>query len=270
MHDLQAKLDATGIYTDGEIETLVDAWLANRGNNALAAAIDPAKKRYRDRYHAALAAKDKAEIDGLDIFRKDAGSFVRLYDFMSQIIDYGDTDLEKRSIFLRLLERQIKPENLTQPIDLSRVELQHIKQTPRQTVAIDLDTGETAELKGATAAGSGAKRDPRLVLLEEVLARLNELFAGKDFTPAEQSSWLEGLLAVLLENETLRAQAAANTKTQFVDSPDLADAVTEVVMSNQTTHANMADIFYAEPGARTVLIEMLGELIHFHARDAAA
>ena len=72
------------------------------------------------------------------MFRKDVGSFVRLYDFMCQIIDYGDPELEKKQIYLRHLERVIQPSNYTAPIDLSDVVLQAVKQIDRGRTDISL------------------------------------------------------------------------------------------------------------------------------------
>jgi type I restriction enzyme, R subunit len=126
----------------------------------------------------------------LEIFRKDVESFVRLYDFMSQIIDYADTDLERRSIFFRLLARQIQPQNQNQPVDLSAVDLAHIKQKKGDTQDITLGGSESKGLRGITAVGSGAKRDPKLVKLEEILKRLNELFSDEDFArPSSSPGW---------------------------------------------------------------------------------
>ena len=82
---------------------------------ALACQLAKDLTRFADRYTAALIHKggegDKAALAELDMFRKDVGSFVRLYDFMSQIIDYGDPELEKKQIYLRLLDRFIQSEN---------------------------------------------------------------------------------------------------------------------------------------------------------------
>ena len=69
--------------------------------------------------------------DQLEMFRKDVGSFVRVYDFMSQIIDYGDGVLAKRAVFLRLLERLIRDTNYTAPIDLSGLVLTSVKAIDR-------------------------------------------------------------------------------------------------------------------------------------------
>lgn len=46
------------------------------------------------------AGEDK---DALDLFKKNLGTFVRFYEFMSQIVDYDDKDLEKLSVYARHL-----------------------------------------------------------------------------------------------------------------------------------------------------------------------
>ena len=43
------------------------------------------------------------EKDALEIFKKDLGTFVRFYEFMSQIVDYDDTGLEKLALYARNL-----------------------------------------------------------------------------------------------------------------------------------------------------------------------
>jgi type I restriction enzyme R subunit len=269
VHDLQAKLDAAGIYTRDEVDALVDAYLKQKGNNALAGAIGPAKQRFGDRYSAAVQSGSKAEIDELDLFRKDLGTFIRLYDFTSQVIDYGDTDLEKRSIFFRLLERQIRPENVKQAVDLSGVELKGIKQIAKGEHSLDLNSGETVGLSGITAAGSAARRDPKLAKMEEILGRLNELFADEDFTQAQQTSWLEGLLTALLSDPQLVEQARANSRSQFLESPDLRDGVTSALLGNHTAHNKMVDLYSANDKLQVELVRGLGELLHEHAKDAA-
>lgn len=92
------------------------------------------------------------------MFRKDVGSFVRLHDFMSRIIDYGDPGSEKKQLYLRHLERVIQPDSYTAPIDLSDVVLKKVKQIDRGRV--DIGLGVRVGLTGVTAAGSGEKRDP--------------------------------------------------------------------------------------------------------------
>lgn len=256
VHDLAAKLDTAGIYTEAEIDQCAEAFVTGKGNNALAAAVDPGKKRFAERYQAALLDNggegDKAALAELDMFRKDVGSFVRLYDFMSQIIDYGDPSLEKKQIYLRHLERVIQPDNYTAPIDLSDVVLKKVKQIDRGR--IDIGLGVRVGLTGITAAGSGEKRDPKMVAFQQVLDRLNDLFGSDDFTESQKVSFLEALLRTLLADQALVQQAKVNSAKQFVESPDFDDAVTGAVADNQGAHEKMSDYFFTNAPGRSHLI----------------
>ncbi|BBY97050.1 type I restriction endonuclease subunit R [Mycolicibacterium fallax] len=264
VHDLAAKLDTFGIYTQAEIDQCAEAFVKGKGNHALSAAIDPGKKRFAERYQAALIDNggegDKAAIAELDMFRKDVGSFVRLYDFMSQIIDYGDPELEKKQVYLRNLERVIRPENYTAPIDLSDVVLKHVKQIDKGRV--DIGLGTRTGLVGVTAAGSGEKRDPKMVAFQQVLDRLNDLFGSEDFTESQKVSFLEALLATLLDDHALVQQAKVNSAKQFVESPDFDDAVTGAVVDNQGAHAKMSDYFFTNAPGRTHLISDIAKWFH--------
>ena len=84
-----------------EVDAFTAAYLADK-HGAITAPLKAAADRFNSRYTAAVEDGDKAIVEELDLFRKDVGSFVRLYDFLSQIVNYADTDLEKRSLFLRL------------------------------------------------------------------------------------------------------------------------------------------------------------------------
>jgi type I restriction enzyme R subunit len=268
VHDLRAKLDTAAIYTTREIDRLAEAWVKRKGNNALTAAITPARDRFQQRYLKALAAGDKVEIAALDLFRKDVSTFVRLYDFLSQIINYGDTDLEKRALFFRLLERRIRPEQLDQPVDLSEVELRHVHQHAGQTLQLKLDPDDSPGLKGISAAGSKPKGDPKLTTLAQIIERLNQLFSDEGFTEAQTTSWVESLVAALVANDALMAQARTNSKAQFLDSPDLRDEVVGAFLTNQAAHSRMAELFSADGKVQEELVRGLGELLYERAKKA--
>lgn len=94
--------------------------------------------RFTDAYDHALLIDDKAGVEALELFRSDVDTYVRLYDFLSQIIDYGNTELEKRSIFLRLLARLIRGESRHESIDLSDVVLTDLAHRVGETRRLDL------------------------------------------------------------------------------------------------------------------------------------
>ncbi|HKT57944.1 MAG TPA: type I restriction endonuclease [Microbacterium sp.] len=266
VHDIITKLDAAFIYTDAEVDAFTEAFLAEKSHGAHTAPLKAAADRFNARYATAVASGDKTTVEELDLFRKDVGSFVRLYDFLSQIIDYRDTSLEKRSLFLRLLLPRLTGRVSADPIDFSAVELTHIKQTRTGDRMLDLASGEVVPLRPAGSAGSGAAHDPRMARLAEILARINELFADEDFSTSGLESWVQGVTAVLVENPQIRAQAAVNTQTQFVESPDLADAVIEAVLDNQAMGGRLVDMVLGRPEVRAQFIRRMGELAHENLR----
>ena len=128
VHATMSKLDAAGIYHDSEVEGVVADYLANKGNNALTKWVTAARDRFRDRERNAIDHCDKLALDELQLFHKDVGTFIRQYDFLSQIVNYEDhPSLEWLSIYLRHLAPVISTEPLNHEIDLSTVDFDRIR-----------------------------------------------------------------------------------------------------------------------------------------------
>jgi type I restriction enzyme R subunit len=192
--NLRAKLDAAGHYDDFEVDRVVAVILkpgATQGE--LVKALEPVRDRLMKRYKAAQeslkAAKerqdDKAttaaqdELNALILFKGDMGAFLRLYTFLSQIFDYGNTAIEKRAIFYKHLLPLLEFGREREGIDLSKVVLTHhtLKNTGKK--AMPLTGGETPKLKPITEAGSGSVQEKERVYLAEVIEKLNDLFDGE-------------------------------------------------------------------------------------------
>ncbi len=109
-----------------------------------------------------------------------------------------------------------------------------------------------------------------MVAFAEVIERLNDLFGDEDFSTGQKESFLEGLLRTLLDNEMLVTQAAANSTKQFLESPDLTDAIQAAVADNQGSHNKMADYFFTDSPRVAELVASVGTLVHVHARERAA
>lgn len=68
----------------------------------------------------------KKELDALGMFKADLASFTRYYEFMSQIVEYESTDLERLSLFARHLAPLLREEApQDDSVDLSSVALSH-------------------------------------------------------------------------------------------------------------------------------------------------
>ncbi|ASO18952.1 type I restriction enzyme R subunit [Actinoalloteichus hoggarensis] len=262
---LAAKLAQAGIYTEDDVRTVAGLWVTRKGNNAVSSAISPAQHDFRRRYARAIDEDDKVTLSTLDMFRKDVSTYVRLYDFMSQIVDYGDPYLEMLSIFLRLLEKVIAESAWAAEVDLSDVVLVGVKHDKAR--AMDISLSGDGELTGITAAGTGTRKEPKYVAMQVVIDKLNDLFGAESFTQSQVREFVQGLVQRLLDHPELVMQTRVNSKKQFMESQDFQTAVTEAVVDNQDAHNAMADYFFSDGPAINGVILAIADAFYEAAID---
>ncbi|MEN9354241.1 MAG: hypothetical protein RL318_1566 [Fibrobacterota bacterium] len=252
--DLRAKLDATGHYDDNEVERVVNAELRpGASQKELLAAIEPVAERLlrswktaRASLLAAQANGDEAgtqtakdELAALELFKKNLATFLKVYAFLSQIFDYGNTALEKRAIFYKRLHDLLEFGREREGIDLSKLVLTHHKLKPQGARNLVLGQTESDKLKPLTEAGSGQVQDKEKVLLGEILQKLNELFEG-DMTENDKLVYANHVKGKLLESEVLVQQARSNTKEQFANSPDLTGEIMNAIIDAFSSYSSLS------------------------------
>lgn len=262
IHGMQIKLDAERIYTPSEVDAFAKAYFDPKGGQKqLQAYIAPAVDRYRERRKVAIAAANKQELDALDVFRKDLGSFVRVYDFLSQIVEYDDTDLEKRSVFFRHLLPLLKTENTNEPIDLSSVQLTHYKLRDLGKREIKLrDSGEEDKLQPISEIGTRAPREPEEARLSELISQMNSLFEG-ELTDADLVNYAQHIRDKMLESETLAQQAATNTKEQF-KMGDFDNEMMDAVIAGLDNYQSMASQVLGSEKVKKGLANLLLDMVY--------
>ncbi len=177
----------------------------------------------------------------LEVFREDLTTFIRTYDFLSQIINYGDTDLEKRSTFYRHLLPWLKAENLNGPIDLSSMKLTHyrLQDLGKRRIRLDEKAGEEGKLKPMTDVGTAVPRDRQQASLSEIVEQMNNIFEG-ELTDADLINYAHHVRDKMLENEVLAQQATTNSKEQFALG-DFHDVMMDSVIEGLDNYQSMAD-----------------------------
>ena len=253
--NLRAKLDAAGHYDDFEVERVVAVELkpgATQGEllKALEPVVDRLLKQYKAALEALKAAREKQdeaaektaqdELNVLILFKSDMGAFLRLYTFLSQIFDYGNTAIEKRCLFYNRLLPLLEFGREREGIDLSKVILTHhnLKNLgPRPMV---LNDGDGPKLEPITEAGSGTVQEKEKARLAAIIEKVNDLFEG-ELTDQDKLVYVNSVIkGKLLESETLRQQAANNTKEQFANSPDLKSELLNAIMGALDAHTLMS------------------------------
>jgi type I restriction enzyme R subunit len=234
------------------------------------AAISPVADRLLKVYRAAQEHLKAAREDGDDktakdaqdtlsallLFKNDMGAFLRLYSFLSQIFDYGNTAIEARSIFYRRLIPLLEFGRERSVVDVSKIVLTHHKLTSQGQRPLALG-GEAEPLKPLTESGTGSLQEKEKALLTEILSKLNDLFQG-DVTDDDQLIYVNNVIkGKLMESETLVQQALHNSKEQFSNSPNLRPALTDAIIDASEAHNAMSKKALGSAELREALLEIL-------------
>ncbi len=272
VYNMRAKLDATGYYDEPEVDRVAAVELdpASKSSDlqrAVYPVADRLTKQFRaahQRWKAAKANHDDAladeahgEKEALLLFRQDLSSFGHAYTFLSQIFDYGNTALEKRSLFYKRLLPSLEFEREREGVDLSQVVLTHHALRNKGKQALSLSEGDAQLLQPMSEAGSGSVQEKEKALLAAILAGVNDLF-GSDTTEGDRLIYVNNVLkGKLLESEELMQQAANNTKQQFANSPDLDGSILDAIMDARAANQSMTMQALASEHVRAGLKEIL-------------
>ena len=208
LYELQARLDAEQVYYKNEVEEFSRVFYRPQeqqipGDHArLNACIDPAVGRF-------IALEEEQQ----DAFRKVLVAYKNLYAFLSQIIPFHDTDLEKLYSFIRFLLTKL-PRRGTGPryhfdeeVALKYYRLQKISEG-----TLVLEKEQEGEVSGPTEVGTGRVKDEKIEL-SKLIDILNERL-GTNFKPGDQL-FFESIKEDAASDESLRQAALANTMENF-------------------------------------------------------
>lgn len=211
LYQLKHELDSQGVYLNEEVIRFSDIYFKPKqkqspaDHQAMNAALDPAVDRFK-----ALQEKDK---DQAELWRGQLVDFRNLYAFLSQVIPYQDTDLERTYVFLRHLSSKL-PRRFNDPqYDFdNKVRLEYYRLQKISEGSIDLKEGYAQPLDGPTAVGTGVIRDT-IVKLSQLIDVINDRF-GTEFNQADQLFFDQIIEAASLSEE-LQQAAKINSADKF-------------------------------------------------------
>jgi len=148
-----------------------------------------------------------------DEFKKLLVEFRSMYGFLSQVIPYQDSELEKLYTYLRFLLVKLPRRATGTGYHIEdEIELQYYRLQKISEGQIDLKTGDVKPLKSPSDVGTGQSKDEE-VLLSELVDLLNERF-GTDFAQADQL-FFDQIHEEAVANEGLQRAASANNIDDF-------------------------------------------------------
>jgi type I restriction enzyme R subunit len=211
MYVIKGELDASGVYLDEEVERFCAVYFKPKqrqsalDHQAMNAALDPAVSRF--------AVRQKDDEEEAELWRGKVQAFRNLYGFLSQVIPYQDSDLERLYVFLRHLSAKLPRRKSTPAYQFDdEVRLEYYRLQKISEGSISLQTGEARRLDGPTEVGSGLVR-PQPVLLSQLIDVVNERF-GTDFNQADQL-FFDQIVEAAMADQGIRQAAAVNPGDKF-------------------------------------------------------
>ena len=211
MYAIKGELDAAGIYLDEEVERFSGIYFKPKrrqsalDHQTMNAALDPAVSRFTVRQN-----DNEAEAEN---WRGKVQAFLNLYGFLSQVIPYQDSYLERLYVFLRHLAAKL-PRRKSGPAYQfdDEVRLEYYRLQKISEGSISLQDGDARRLDGPTEVGSGLVR-PQPVPLSQLIDVVNERF-GTDFNQADQL-FFDQIVEAAMAEDGLQQAAAVNPGDKF-------------------------------------------------------
>ncbi|MCO7200924.1 DEAD/DEAH box helicase family protein [Pseudoalteromonas sp. OANN1] len=290
--ELYEKLRTSGIFLWNEVEQFCEAFFTkNKSNAAISNICKPAVDRWQKRYSLAVEAyiqakemfertkktgdavlianaensfkECKQEKDRLEIFKKDLGSFTRFYEFMSQIVDYDDKELEKLSLYARHLRPLLREKVIEEDdIDLDNVVMSHyrLSKIRQQDIQLKEDTPEY-QLEPSSDVGSAKAKDKKEEFMSNILARLNEVFITDNLTDKDMINYAFTVRDKLTENDAVMMQIANNTREQAMLG-DFPQAIDDAILDSSAAHQEQMMQLLSDPSKTAQFARVVFDMLN--------
>ena len=294
VYDIKLRLDGMMIYEQSEVTAFGDAIVdksvthqklynltqpATDRYNCKMKSLNDAISQWEKAWQQAKAANDKTGMDNAEtnrseltkqrdelmIFSENLGKFVRTYEYVAQLVDFGDPDLEAFASYARLLRKRLKGIPQEQ-VDLGDLKLTHYKIIANGQMAGICSEGAALELVSIKDSGSREARDREKEYLSELIAKLNAAF-GKEISDKDQVAFALHVSEKLRDDHLIMAQVQNNSKEQAMKA-NLPKEVIAAIGSALTSHHKIATRLLSNEESRSVFLDVVYEMLkHDHSAD---
>lgn len=225
IYKLQKELQDYNLYSANDIKAFCKIYYSGKKqDNATMGKMTSALKPVQDRYN-------KLQSDDRYNFRRQIRSYIKWYGYISQVCRMFDAEMQKEYAFCSYL-LNLLPKESVQMFDLEgalRLEFYKLEDTFKGAITLQ-DESVVYE----PASGKGKAVPEQKEPLEEVIQKINELFAG-DFTDADRVM-LYALHDRLKDDAKLRKVARTSDPQVFAESifPKTFDEVAQDSYVEQT------------------------------------
>ena len=247
LHDLQADLDGTQVYSSEQLDEFVERYLSGAERDRLDPILDAC---------VAVYLSDLDENGQVD-FKGNAKGFVRTYGFLSSVLPYVNAGWGKRSIFLNFLIPKLpspQEEDLSKGI-LDAIDMDSYRVEKRKMQKILL-SDEDSEIGPVPTTGGGYIPEPELDRLSNIVREFNDLYGGIEWKDTDRVKQLitKTIPARVAQDTAFRnARQNSDKENARIEHDKALQRVMTSVMNDDTT---LFKLFMDNPGFRRWLSDM--------------
>jgi type I restriction enzyme R subunit len=207
LYDLLSQIEAEQVFSQNEVEEFCKVFFKPRAAQTptdharLYTLLQPAVTRF-----SGLDSAKQEQFKSLLV------TFRNLYAFLSQVIPFQDSDLEKLYTYVRFLLNKLPKRPSEKLILDDDVQLKFYRLQKISEGTINLQQGDPGTVSGPTAVGTGANNEEEIEL-SRLIDVVNERF-GTDFKPADELFFSQ-IREEALADSSLQQAALVNSIDNF-------------------------------------------------------
>ncbi len=219
LYNLNYTLEQMHVFTAEDVAEFVDLFVVKK---ATADKLQPFFQRLIETGYQPQSAGNQ------DRFRKELARYVRQYNFISQIMTFVDTALEKFYLFAKLLLKQLPYQKQTLPLEVvAMIDMEKYRVQEEQNGSIVL-AAEDGTLAPSADDGHHGDKESDMEKIEVIVQKLNEDY-GITFEEADRV--VNAIKQKLEADEGLRA-AFKTSSIEFLRRQKLEDSINKAFLDN--------------------------------------
>jgi type I restriction enzyme R subunit len=259
IYQLATELRAFQVFSEEDVNRFAEAFFAqqNSGPEQAHAELSQYTQSPRDEFIT-------LSVERQDEFRSQLRSFIRLYKFQSQIVNYTDTDLEKLYTLGHFLYNELPRDPQDARVEFEdELALQYYRIEKSNEGQIGLE-GTSSEVSVPTETGTRMEEEDE-VELSTLVERINEQL-GTDFTAADEL-FLQQVKEEALNDDQLQQSARVNTQENFAYTFD--ERLTELFIDRRNQNEDLFTEYINDNELQELITGLLRQRVYDASQEPA-
>ncbi len=255
LYNLKYEIEKADVFTKEEVDYFIEMFVRKKVKSEVLSSFF---KKIVDEKYLILSPDDK------DKFRKNVNKYVRQYSFISQIITFIDTDLEKFYLFTKLLFKYLPYEKETLPLEVTQmVDMDKFKIQEEENGSIILSP-EDAVIENKQGGGYGPRQDPKEVL-KVIVKEINDKYA---IDLGEDDKVVKEMYNSLKQDMSLMASLRANN-IEEVKRIKLRESIDKALLKNAEPPIKFMNKLSKDKGLANYLVSRFFNLLTDELNEAS-